>query len=109
MGEGDLEDYQCLGCGRSLTDETAFLDVEDHDAPYCEECFYKYPSGPFFGEYDENYDRDHPTEKQRFCIRCQKCCKGCWYLAPAEGCVIYPHRPNYCRGYECAKLRAEVA
>lgn len=96
--------YQCVACGKTLTDETAIFDVEDDDAPYCEKCYYEYPNGPFFGEYDEAYDRHNPNEEQVFCLDCQECCKGCWYLQHGVGCVIYPRRPQYCRGYRCDKL-----
>ena len=108
MEEKHLEYYPCTGCGETLTDETALFHVENNDAPYCEQCYYEYPIGPFFGEYDKDYDEHHPTKKQQFCINCQKCCKGCWYLAPATGCAIYPYRPLYCRGYECQMLKAEL-
>ena len=89
-----------------LTDETGLFDVEGDGAAYCAECYYEYPYGAFFGEYDNDYHPNHPTEKQGFCIDCQECCGGCWYLRPAEGCSIYPYRPRYCRGYECDKIKA---
>jgi hypothetical protein len=108
MGDKCPQYYQCMGCHEILTHETAFFDVEDGDVPYCEACFYEFRSGPFFGAYDTDYDEHNPTEKQQFCINCQMCCKGCWYLAPGTGCAIYPYRPQYCRGYECDRLRAEV-
>lgn len=104
-----LQYYPCKGCGRRLTDETAFFDVEGDDAPYCAACYYEYPCGPFFGEYDKDYDKHDPTEKQKFCLDCQACCKGCWYLDAGKGCLIYPYRPKYCRGYECKKLKAAFA
>ena len=106
MEQKYFEYCQCTACREILTDEAAFFDVEADDAPYCAECYYEYPYGPFFGEYDKNYDKHNPTEKQQFCISCQECCKGCWYLEPGEGCSIYPYRPLYCRGYECHKLKA---
>ena len=106
MEQKYLEYYQCTACRVALTDETAIFDVEGDDAPYCSECYYEYPCGPFFGEYDNNYDQRNPTEKQQFCLNCKECCKGCWYLDPAEGCLVYPYRPQYCRGYECYKLKA---
>ena len=108
MEEKYFEYYQCIECGITLTDESAFFDVESDDDPYCAECYYDFPCGPFFGEYDKSYDEHNPTEKQQFCISCQECCKGCWYLAPGKGCSIYPYRPKYCRGYECYKLKAGV-
>lgn len=101
-----LEYHQCTACGETLTDEAAIFDVEGDDAAYCAACYYEYPRGPFFGEYDKDYDEHDPTEKQRFCLDCQACCKGCWYLEPGKGCVIYPYRPKYCRGYACEKLKA---
>ena len=101
-----IELCHCVACGETLTDEAAFFDVEADDVLYCAECFYEYPDGPFFGEYDNNYDKHNPTKKQQFCISCQECCKGCWYLDPDKGCSIYPYRPYYCRGYECHKLKA---
>jgi hypothetical protein len=105
MAKNDPESFPCAGCGKTLTDETAILDVENNDAPFCEKCFYVFPSGPFFGGYDRTYDKENPTEKQRFCVDCQECCGKCWYLSRHEGCMIYPYRPLYCRGYECRKLK----
>lgn len=64
MEQKYLEYCQCTACGETLTDEAAFFDVEADDAPYCAECYYEYPNGPFFGEYDKDYDKHNPTEKQ---------------------------------------------
>jgi hypothetical protein len=107
MTKNEPEYFPCEGCGKTLTDKTAFLDVENGDAPYCEVCFYKFPTGPFFGAYDRTYRREHPTEKQQYCVSCQRCCGKCYYLDRAKGCSIYPYRPLYCRGYECKELKAE--
>ena len=107
MEDKYAQSYQCMGCRKTLTDETALFDVDNCDAVYCEACFYEFPFGPFFGEHDKDYEALHPSDKQQFCIDCQRCCKGCWYLAPHKGCTIYPYRPRYCRGYECDKLKAQ--
>ena len=105
MAKNDPERFPCTGCGKTLTDDTAFLDVENGELPYCHACFYEWPSGPFFGEYDLNYTKGEPTEKQAYCVACQRCCGKCYYLDPGVGCTIYPYRPLYCRGYECKELR----
>ena len=101
------ECYQCTACGETLTDETAIFDVEGDDAPYCEQFYYEYPYGSFFGEYDKHHDEHKPTEEQQFCLNCQECCKNCWHLESGKGCVIYPHRPQYCTACEWDKLKAK--
>ena len=102
------EYYRCNTCGDVLTDETAIFDVEGEDTPYCAQCFYVFPHGPFYGPYDTGYREHHPTPKQQICLDCKVCCKGCYYLDAIKGCTIYPYRPLYCRGYKCAKLRGEA-
>ena len=79
-------------------DRESIMDIFNY---YVENSFAAYPETKFLYEaFDMFLQMSHgyPTEKQQFCISCQECCKGCWYLEPCEGCSIYPYRPLYCSG-----------